>query len=40
MVQTHDNEANSPADIVGSDMRPIEPKTGWSRAAPTAPNMV
>jgi hypothetical protein len=33
-------EANSPADIVGSNMAAVEPVTGWANAAPTEANML
>lgn len=33
-------EANSPADIVGSNMAAVEPVTGWLNASPTEANML
>ena len=33
-------EANSPSDIIGSNPRVIEPKTGWANAQPLPENML
>lgn len=33
-------ETNSPQDILNSNNKPIEPKTGWANAAPLSQNMI